>query len=71
MEQILTEISSFTTNWQIKRIDLTPRGDIIVALTETQTASQLIAAQYVTVNAIAGAIHLPTGPVVEYGKVNH
>ena len=52
-------------------MDLTPRGDIIVALTETQTASQLIAAQYVTVNATVGAIHLPTGPVVEYGKVNH
>ena len=43
-EQLLQQVSSFATDWRIKRMDLTPRGDIIVAVEETYVASAIIEA---------------------------
>ena len=69
-EQLLQQISSFAPDWRIKRMDMTPRGDIIVAVEETYIANAVIEAQYITINSLKGAVYLPTGPVVEYGVVN-
>ena len=70
-EQLIQQVSSFAADWQIKRMDLTPRGDIVVAVGETETANAIVEAQYITIQALQGAVYLPTGPVVEYGTVNH
>ena len=52
-------------------MDISIRGDITVAVEQTTTASFIIEAQYIKINSITGAIYVPTGPVVEYGVVNH
>lgn len=52
-------------------MDLTIQGDVIVAVQEVSTVNYLIDAQYITVQSLAGAVYLPTGPVVEYGNVNY
>ena len=43
-EQLLQQISSFSSDWQIKRMDLTPRGDVIIAVGEIEIANAVIAA---------------------------
>ena len=52
-------------------MDLTFRGDIIIAVQEVTTANHIIQAQYITIESPKGAVALPTGPVVEFGVVNH
>ena len=52
-------------------MDLTPRGDIIIAVQEQEVASAIIEAGKVQIKALKGAITVPTGPVVEEGEVNY
>ena len=52
-------------------MDVSIRGDITVAVEQVSTASYLIEAQYIRIASLSGAIYVPTGPVVEYGIVNH
>ena len=52
-------------------MDLTMHGDVIVAVQKVSTVNYMIEAQYITVQSLAGAVYLPTGPVVEYGTVNY
>ena len=52
-------------------MDLTPRGDIIIAVQEQEVASAIIEAGKVQIKALKGAITVPTCPVVEEGEVNY
>ena len=71
MEVLIQQVSTFANDWRIKRMDVTIRGDITVALEQTSTATHIINAQYIKIEATEGAIYVPTGPVVEYSIVNH
>ena len=51
-EKLLQQVSGFAQDWQIKRMDLTPRGDIVVAVEETQVANAVIKAQYITIQSL-------------------
>ena len=52
------------------KMDLTPRGDIIVAVEDVEVATAIMEAGQVKIVALKGAITAPTGPVVEEGEVN-
>ena len=52
-------------------MDLTPRGDIIVAVQDMEVATAIMEAGQVKIVALKGAIIAPTGPVVEEGEVNY
>ena len=52
-------------------MDLTPRGDIIVAVQDLEVASAIIEAGKIQIKALKGSVTLPTGPVVEEGEVNY
>ena len=42
VEILLNSINSFAMDWQIRRMDVTIRGYIIVAVQETSTATYII-----------------------------
>ena len=52
-------------------MDLTPRGDINVAVQQQEVASAIIEAGKIQINSLKGDITTPTGPVIEEGEVNY
>ena len=71
MDMLIQQVTEFANDWRIMRMDVSIRGDITVAVEQVPTASYLIEAQYIRISSLSGAIYVPTGPVVEYGIVNH
>ena len=51
-------------------MDLTPRGDIIVAVQDTDVAAAITEAGKIQIKALKGSVTIPTGPVIEEGDVN-
>ena len=70
IEQLIQEIGSFENDWRILKMDLTPRGDIIVAVQDTDVATAITEAGKIQIKALKGTVTIPTGPVIEEGDVN-
>ena len=70
-EKLIQEIGSLENDWRILKMDLTPRGDIIVAVQQQEVASAIIEAGKIQINSLKGDITTPTGPVIEEGEVNY
>ena len=51
-------------------MDLTPRGDIIVAVQDADIAASIMEAGKILIKSLKGTITVPTGPVIEDGEVN-
>ena len=71
MEQLILQVADFAEDWQIIKMDQTPRNDIIVAVQETDTADAIIEAGNIRINTLRGSIPAPTGPVVEEAEFNY